>query len=168
MSRPPATTIDLSHILDHGPWTGFQMSVLLWAALAVIFDGFDNQLIGFAIPAIVAEWGVARSDFAPVVAIGLAGMTLGTISGGYFGDRFGRKPALIASMVLFGLATLVGALAIGRVGSILSAVAGARLVEAGPPAYFTSIALAMAGTLTGLALVRNHIPPKGRQLWRTR
>jgi AAHS family 4-hydroxybenzoate transporter-like MFS transporter len=99
------TSIDLSQVLDHGPWTGFQISTMLWAALAVIFDGFDNQLIGFAIPSIMKDWGLPRSDFAPVVAIGLIGMTTGSAIGGFLGDRFGRRIALLGSVILFGLAT---------------------------------------------------------------
>jgi AAHS family 4-hydroxybenzoate transporter-like MFS transporter len=97
--------VDIGRILDDGPWTGLQKLVVLLAAFAIIADGFDGQLIGYAIPSLMAEWGVSRGEFAPVVASGLVGMGIGTACAGLFADRFGRKFALIASIVVFGVAT---------------------------------------------------------------
>ncbi|SEQ95161.1 MFS transporter, AAHS family, 4-hydroxybenzoate transporter [Faunimonas pinastri] len=97
--------MDVGHVLDTGSWSGFQKTVLLFSALTVVFDGFDNQVLGFALPAIIKEWGVARSDFAPILAIGLVGMTIGTAVAGMLGDRIGRRNALIASVFLFGVMT---------------------------------------------------------------
>ena len=99
------STVDVGESIDNGPWTGFQKFGVLLAALAIVLDGFDGQLIGYAIPLIIQEWGVTREDFAPVVAAGLIGMGLGSAVAGYVCDRFGRRPAIIGSVLLFGLAT---------------------------------------------------------------
>jgi AAHS family 4-hydroxybenzoate transporter-like MFS transporter len=101
-SRP---AVDVGESIDQGPWTNFQKLGVLLAALAIVLDGFDGQLIGFAIPVIIQEWGVSREDFAPVVAAGLIGMGFGSALAGYVCDRFGRRPAIIGSVLLFGLAT---------------------------------------------------------------
>ena len=53
--------IDVGLILDAGPWTGYQKALTLLAALAVIFDGFDIQILGFAIPSIMREWHLTRA-----------------------------------------------------------------------------------------------------------
>lgn len=74
-------------------------------ALAIVFDGVDNQLLGVAIPSIMQEWNVPRAAFAPVVSIGYFGMMIGGAVAGLAGDRFGRKTALLASMLLFGATT---------------------------------------------------------------
>jgi AAHS family 4-hydroxybenzoate transporter-like MFS transporter len=79
--------------------------VVALAAFAIVMDGFDGQLIGFAIPAIINEWGITRTAFAPAVAAGLFGMALGSAGAGLFADRFGRRRALAASVFLFGAAT---------------------------------------------------------------
>src|SRR3954471_4686048 len=100
-----ARTYDIGTILDDGPWARYQIYMVFLAALSIILDGFDGQLIGFAIPAIMLEWGVSRGDFAPVVAAGLVGMAAGSMCAGYIGDRFGRRIALIGSVLLFGVAT---------------------------------------------------------------
>ena len=52
---------------------------------------------------------MARAAFGPVLAVGLAGMAAGSPFAGYWGDRFGRRPALIGCVALFGLATVATA-----------------------------------------------------------
>jgi AAHS family 4-hydroxybenzoate transporter-like MFS transporter len=103
--------IDAGALLDRASWTPYQRFLTALAALAVIFDGFDIQILGFAIPSLMKEWHVARSAFAPVLALGLAGMAAGSPIAGYVGDRFGRRPALIGCVTLFGLATVATAFA---------------------------------------------------------
>ena len=98
-------TIDLGPLLDEGPWTGYQKRLVFATALAIVLDGVDNQLLSVAIPALSAEWGIAGSAFAPVVAIGLVGMMLGGAIAGVIGDRFGRRLALLASVFTFGVLT---------------------------------------------------------------
>ncbi len=102
---PSVTVIDVGHLIDQAPWSLLAKTYVLLAAIAVLLDGFDNQVLGFALPAIIREWNVARELFSPVVAIGLVGMALGAGLGEIVGDRIGRKTALIGSVVLFGLAT---------------------------------------------------------------
>jgi AAHS family 4-hydroxybenzoate transporter-like MFS transporter len=95
--------------VDRGSWTSYQKSLTALAALAVIFDGFDIQILGFAIPSLMKEWQVARAAFAPVLALGLSGMAAGSPLAGYYGDRYGRRPALIGCVTLFGIATVASA-----------------------------------------------------------
>ena len=59
---------------------------------------------------------MARGTFGPVLAIGLAGMAVGSPLAGYCGDRFGRRMALIGCVVVFGLATIGTALVHGFTG----------------------------------------------------
>ena len=102
---PSGQSVDIGYILDDGPWTTMQKLVVILAALSIVADGFDGQLIGFAIPLITKEWGVTRGDFAPVVASGLIGMGIGSACAGLFADRFGRRLAVIGSVLVFSLAT---------------------------------------------------------------
>lgn len=50
---------DIGSLLDDGPFTRMQKLVVLLAALSIVLDGFDGQLIGFAIPLMIQEWGSA-------------------------------------------------------------------------------------------------------------
>ena len=101
-----SAAVDIAPLLDTGRWTAYQKLVTALSALAVIFDGFDIQILGFAVPSLMKEWGLGRPAFAPVLALGLAGMAIGSPLAGYWGDRIGRRPALIGCLTVFGLATL--------------------------------------------------------------
>lgn len=99
------STIDVGRLLDEGRWTAYQQRLVALTALAIIFDGADNQLLGTAIPAIMRDWQLARAAFAPALAVGMAGMIIGGAIAGLRGDRIGRKSALVTSVFLFGAAT---------------------------------------------------------------
>jgi AAHS family 4-hydroxybenzoate transporter-like MFS transporter len=100
-----ATPVDVGRLLDDGRWTPYQQRLVGLTALAIIFDGADNQLLGTAVPAMMREWQLARAAFAPVLALGFIGMMIGGAVAGLAGDRLGRKAALVGSVLLFGFAT---------------------------------------------------------------
>ena len=107
MSHPASSTaIDVGRAIDGGACGGYQVALVFLTALTIIFDGIDNQLLGIVIPSVMRDWGVARSAFAPVVALGFLGMMIGGLLAGLIGDRFGRKVALFGSMVVFGASTM--------------------------------------------------------------
>jgi AAHS family 4-hydroxybenzoate transporter-like MFS transporter len=116
-------------------WTGRQKWLVFLTALTIIFDGLDNQLIGITLPAIMRDWNVARSAFAPVVSLGYLGMMIGGVLAGYSGDRLGRRSALLGSILVFGAATLSAPLThdVGMLG-ILRLIAGMGLGGAMPNA----------------------------------
>ena len=49
------TTIDVARLIDEGRWTSYQKWLLTLVALTIVFDGVDNQLLGIALPAMMAE-----------------------------------------------------------------------------------------------------------------
>ncbi len=99
-------SFDIGKTLDEGAWRPYQKFVVGLAALTIIFDGIDNQLLGLAIPSIMKEWSVPRPAFANVAALGFVGMMIGGAVGGLAGDRLGRRFALIGSMFTFGSMTV--------------------------------------------------------------
>lgn len=107
------SSIDVADFLDQGDWTREQKLVVFMAAMAIVMDGFDGQLIGYAVPTLIKEWGVSRAAFAPVIAVGLIGMAIGSSIAGAIGDRVGRKRATVLSILVIGLATMANAVADG-------------------------------------------------------
>jgi len=103
--------INIGELLDHGPWPRLAKLIIILCALAIIFDGFDISVVGFAIPAIARDWHLPRVAFAPLLVIGLAGMTLGSTCAGLVGDRIGRRAALSLSVLLFGVTIVLSAFA---------------------------------------------------------
>jgi MFS transporter, AAHS family, 4-hydroxybenzoate transporter len=129
------TPIDVDRILNESRWTGYQRWLVFLTALTIIFDGFDNQLLGVALPTIMREWSVTRGAFAPVVSLGYLGMMIGGTLAGYAGDRIGRRNALLGCLAIFGVATIVIAMVndVGTLG-ILRLIAGVGLGGAMPNA----------------------------------
>ena len=110
------TNTDIAELLEGSSWSTYQKLVTLLAAVALIFDGFDIQILGFAIPSLMHDWHVPRGNFGPVLAVGLAGMAIGGPLLGYCGDRFGRRVSLIFCVTIFGVATVATALVHGFFG----------------------------------------------------
>ena len=105
--RAPAPLLDAGRLLDEGPWSTYQKLLLLATALTIILDGLDNQLLPNALPALIREWNQPRAAFTNVLAIGPFGMMIGGLFGGLIGDRFGRRPALLGSVLAFGVLTTI-------------------------------------------------------------
>lgn len=166
---------------EPGEWTRSQKLVVLATALAIIFDGFDVQLMAFAIPAIVKDWQVTRQAFGSVLALGLGGMAAGAVFAGPMGDRLGRRVTLIGCVFLFAAATLAAGLAGSMTTlAILRFIAGAGLggalpnaaaltAEFTPPARrafavsLTIVCVPLGGMLAG-AVAARVLPVYG---WRT-
>src|SRR5580698_5786484 len=82
-------------------WTMIAMCFLV-----VLMDGFDTQTIGFNAVAIARDSGIALAAFGPVFAAGLLGAALGACVLGPVGDRYGKQPILLASVVVFAVFSL--------------------------------------------------------------
>lgn len=167
-----AKPVDVGRLLDEGQWGGYQKWLVAMVALTIVFDGIDNQLLGIVIPTIMKEWGVARSAFAPVVSLGYLGMMIGGLVAGLAGDRLGRRTALLASMVVFGVMTVAAAAADGPTAmGVLRLLAGIGLGGAMPNAAalaaeyvplrqrpiavtVTIVCVPLGGTLAGLLGIR--------------
>jgi MFS transporter, AAHS family, 4-hydroxybenzoate transporter len=75
-------------------------------ALASLLDGYDIQALGLSIPGMAKDFGMAPTALTFAVTASLIGMAFGAITLGPLGDRFGRKPMLIAFLMLIGVTTL--------------------------------------------------------------
>jgi AAHS family 4-hydroxybenzoate transporter-like MFS transporter len=77
----------------------------IWAiclcGLVAIIDGFDVQAIAFVAPAIARQWKIDPSSFGPIFGAGLLGLVIGSLMFGAAADRWGRKPLIIISTLVF-------------------------------------------------------------------
>jgi AAHS family 4-hydroxybenzoate transporter-like MFS transporter len=99
-------TVDVGAAIDEGQWTAYQKLLIVGTALTIILDGVDNQLLPNAVPFIAPEWGVSNAAFRNALATGPFGMMIGGLMGGLLGDRYGRRTALLGSVVAFAVLTL--------------------------------------------------------------
>jgi AAHS family benzoate transporter-like MFS transporter len=84
---------------------------LCWSA--VLLDGFDLVVLGTVLPVLLRGnvWGLTPGTATVVSTIGLVGMTIGALVLGSVTEVLGRRRALIASVTVFSLCTLLCAVA---------------------------------------------------------
>jgi AAHS family 4-hydroxybenzoate transporter-like MFS transporter len=99
--------VDIEHLIDRSSIGRFQIGMLLMCGFCLIMDGFDVQAMGYVAPALIAEWGVPRSELGPVFGAGLFGMLLGSLALSVVADRFGRRPVLIGATLFFAICMLL-------------------------------------------------------------
>lgn len=83
-----------------------QVRVIVLCMLAQIFDGYDISSIGMAVPALIRAWGIPGPAFANTFVMSSVGIMAGALASGPMGDRIGRKPVLIASLVVLAVSSL--------------------------------------------------------------
>jgi len=102
-------TVDVDAVLDGGALRGLPLLVSICTATVLILDGLDVQVIAFAAPALLKEFGIERAALGPVLSASLIGMAIGAFGLGAIGDRRGRRPTVLAGAFLFAVATLLAA-----------------------------------------------------------
>jgi len=90
---------------------GLQMRVAALCALVQICDGYDINSVGVTVPQLTHAWGLPGPAFTTAFLWSSIGIMVGALSAGPIGDRVGRKPLLLASLTIFGLASLASAFA---------------------------------------------------------
>jgi AAHS family 4-hydroxybenzoate transporter-like MFS transporter len=105
MDRPH--TVNISDVIDNRPVGSFQIGLFLICAACLILDGFDVQATGYVGAALTKDLGLSGSQFSAVASAGLIGILLGALLFGWLGDRFGRRPVLIAATLAFSVLTLL-------------------------------------------------------------
>lgn len=105
-TRPSGT-----HIVQDLPFKwSVQGSIFIIGGLGFMFDAWDVTLNGALIPLVAAEWGLDRPTAALLGTSNLVGMALGAFLWGGLADRYGRKKAFSATLLMFSVFTVLGAL----------------------------------------------------------
>jgi MFS transporter, AAHS family, 4-hydroxybenzoate transporter len=138
------------HALEHQPLGALQIRVAAICGLIQMCDGYDVGSIGWSVPSLTHAWQVAPSAFAIAFLWSNIGVMAGALLAGPIGDRFGRKPLLMISLALFGIASLASAFS-----PSLGFLAGTR--------FFTGAGIAggFAGTV---ALTGDYTPQRLRAM----
>jgi AAHS family 4-hydroxybenzoate transporter-like MFS transporter len=86
--------------------TWYPNLIFILCALVMMADGYDNQVINYAAPAIIQDWGIQRAAMAPVLTSSIVGWLVGSILFSMVADRIGRRNAILLAMVELGVFTL--------------------------------------------------------------
>src|ERR1700733_7991339 len=83
-----------------------QLRVAAICLLAQTFDGYDLSSISMAAPALSQAWHLPGAAFANTFVMSSVGIMVGALASGPIGDRLGRKPVLIASLLFLTISSL--------------------------------------------------------------
>jgi len=111
MSVAQGRQTDVGRLLDEQPMSPLQISVVVLCGLTIFLDGYDIQVMALAVPSLSREWGRPPSDFGWALSAAMIGLSVGSAGLAHLGDRWGRRTAVIAAMVLVGVTTACTALA---------------------------------------------------------
>jgi len=129
-------------------WTKQQRSVALASYLGWTLDAFDFFLMVFVLKDIAKAFGTEITSVTVAITLTLALRPLGALIFGRLADRYGRRPVLMANIVLFSLLDLASGFA-----TSLTMLLVLRSL----------FGVAMGGEWgVGSALTMESIPPKSR------
>jgi AAHS family 3-hydroxyphenylpropionic acid transporter len=122
---------------------------LVLCTAAALLEGFDNQSMGVAAPRLMAEFGLSAAQSGVIFSAATLGLFGGAAVGGRVADYVGRKRTLSLSLVLFGLFSLLTAMA-GSPGMLFLA----RLLTG----------LGLGGALPNFISLASESAPAGRRI----
>jgi MFS transporter, putative metabolite:H+ symporter len=111
-TQPSAQTIEayVGEAMDNA-----EMGPIHWRVLALVASGYfcdviDFTIFGALVPDLIKSGFVTQNQVPWIGSITLLGLFVGTLGQGEFTDRFGRKAVYQFNLLLFGAATIIGAL----------------------------------------------------------
>jgi putative MFS transporter len=109
----PQSTLPLSRAerLDRLPFTRRHLTLLGGSGVGWALDALEVGLISFVIAQLSVSWGAEASALGWVASAGFAGMAIGAAVGGLLADRIGRRTVFAITLLIYGVATGLSALA---------------------------------------------------------
>jgi benzoate transport len=116
------TSADPRETLKNAPMSALQIFVIVITVALNALDGFDVMSISFASPGIATEWGINRAALGIVLSMELIGMAFGSILLGGLADKIGRRPTMLACLVVMAVGMFMVTTSNGVLGSILAPI----------------------------------------------
>ena len=98
-----ATSSAAEAALENQRIGGLQLRVAALCTLVQICDGYDLNSVAWAVPSLINAWHLPPPTFTTAFLWSSIGIMVGALSAGPIGDRFGRRPLLLASLTIFGI-----------------------------------------------------------------
>lgn len=103
------TPLNVEALIDEAGFSRYQWLILLLCFLVMFLDGYDLAAVAYIVPSLMELWGLSKPQLGQALSAALFGLAIGALLAGPLADRLGRKPALLWSVLLFGLGSLVTA-----------------------------------------------------------
>lgn len=131
--------------MNEAPVSTARVFALCFAA--GLCEGYDMMVAGVAAPRFAPVFGLGPQQIGGVFGAAGIGLLLGALIGGRLADRVGRRPVVVASLLVLGLFSIAGAL-VGDLSSLLAM------------RFFTGLGL--GGALPNILALVNETSPPGK------
>ncbi|MFW5433861.1 MFS transporter [Paenibacillus apiarius] len=108
---PNESGINISGRLDRLPIGSIHRKTLMALAIIYFFEYADLNTFSFVAPVLKKEWGMSVTEIGWITSSSFLGMFIGSVFGGWFADKFGRKRAIIIMTLFFSIFSMSTALA---------------------------------------------------------
>jgi len=95
---------------DSTPLGRWHAATLLVLTLGLVIDVMKPATLGFVLPGLSAEYGIAKSEAALLPLVALTGTTVGSFLWGWLADVYGRRVSILLSTILFVSTSICGAM----------------------------------------------------------
>lgn len=170
---------NITHV-SSPPNTARLMQTVGLCFLVALMEGLDLQAAGIAAVGIAQAFSLDKMQMGWIFSAGILGLLPGALFGGMLADRHGRKKVLLGSVVLFGLFSIVTALAWdfhslvfarfmtgAGLGAALPNLIALTSEAAGPRFRGTAVSLMYCGVPIGAALAAAMGFSGMTQAWQT-
>jgi putative MFS transporter len=97
--------------IERLPTSWWQIKTRIIVGVATFFDAFDALAIASVLPVIAPLWKLAPTQIGWLISAGFVGQLIGALLFGCIAERHGRMTAMVWSVALFSVMSLVCALA---------------------------------------------------------
>src|SRR5215510_6982757 len=97
--------------IERLPLSAWQIKARIIVGTATFFDAFDALAIAAVLPAIVPLWKLTPPQIGLIISAGFAGQLVGALLFGWVSERYGRMTAMVWSIAVFAVMSLVCAVA---------------------------------------------------------
>jgi putative MFS transporter len=105
------TALTRADRLDRLPFTRRHLTLLTGSGIGWALDALEVGLISFVIAQLSVTWSTDAAALSWVASAGFAGMAIGAALGGLLADRLGRRNVFALTLIVYGIATGLSALA---------------------------------------------------------
>ncbi len=102
-----ADTVNIADVIENQERGWFPLMLFLMCCLVMLVDGFNQQSLNYAAPAIIEDWGVPAALMTGLVAdINIFGWMVGAVAFSMLADHIGRRKSILLAVFVFSVFTV--------------------------------------------------------------